>query len=236
MSDSFASIFGYGSLMNFQSTLRTMPSARNFRPGRVSISGIRNGNVNLDTNEIAALAITDIESSATYVNGILFEIPVDELDAYFEREHRYKRVQIVAEDLSNTDSPKSCSCWTVVEQTDEEYLASMGHSKDEWYERVGRYYAGRLWGRRDVFPMRDYLIEFIRSGVLLGGEAWITNILDDTVIADRTTSIREYILSNESIFPKEILELCGNKSEGKARPLCSHVKELQSTLMPMPRL
>ncbi|KAJ1426588.1 hypothetical protein B484DRAFT_450649 [Ochromonadaceae sp. CCMP2298] len=60
-------IFGYGSLMDASSALRTMPAARNFRRGvlrgfhrrysLVSVSGIRSGNADLNTLEVAALAI-----------------------------------------------------------------------------------------------------------------------------------------------------------------------------------
>ena len=107
-SNAMVTIFGYGSLMNIQSKLRTMPSATQFRPATlpdyqrvfslVSISSIRNGLANFETNEIAALAIcpiirstpSDSASSKHCVHGILFDIPEDELEAYFDREHRYK--------------------------------------------------------------------------------------------------------------------------------------------------
>ena len=200
---SSVSIFGYGSLMNAASTFSTLPSATNFRAGvlsdytrtfnLVSISGIRSGSANFETNELAALAIRHKEGST--VKGCVFDIPQDELEAYFEREHRYKRLEVLVTDPSlGTDF----KCWTVVEHSDTEYASSM--PPDEFDARIRKYYDGQLWGRRDIFPMRDYLELAVSAAYFLGGEEWLRNILEDTVLADEETCLLQYIADYRDRF------------------------------------
>ena len=220
-------IFGYGSLMSIASTLRTMPNAHSFRPavldgyGRifslVSISGCRSGAANWETKEVGALAIRSCGSSSpsstrgssgSKVYGCVFDIPEGELASYLEREHRYKPIQVdawVHETAVDggvslaAGSMKKVPCWTVVEQSDEEYAATM--SAEEWQERVGQYYnTGPLWGRKDVLPMRDYLASCVHAAWELGGELWLKNLLDEATLADGNTSIRSYVRQHPGRF------------------------------------
>ena len=101
------SIFGYGSLMQYESVLRTMPNAVNHRYGAlggwervfslVSVSSIRRGTAEFDTMELAALAIRPSTDASSLVTGCIFEIPADEMGAFVEREHRYivKQLQVM---------------------------------------------------------------------------------------------------------------------------------------------
>lgn len=172
-------IFGYGSLMTYQSVLMTMPHALNHRFATlydyervfdlVSISGIRTQKANLDTLEMAALSIRPQKHAR--VHGVCFDIPEEELAAYKEREHRYVVKEVlVEEDLSVSDSnaekrdnnDKSTTmttAYTVVQNTDENYFREMPPS--EKYERVEQYYDSSLWSRTDIFPLRQYLINCV---------------------------------------------------------------------------
>lgn len=228
-------IFGYGSLMDQKSTIRTMPSAKNFRPARlfnyrrvfnlVSIGGIQRGEACLETNEVAALAISPALSSSSFVDGILFDIPQDELSGYFEREHRYKRIEVSARDMSVTIDSIGMEvftrCWTVIEQSDIEYKSSLLGGAEEYHERVGKHYSGVLWGRPDILPMRNYLIEAIKAAKELGGDEWLHNFLHNSFLADRITTIQQYVTRHPEIFIEGELLLSNqslyNESDGKSR-------------------
>ena len=216
------SIFGYGSLMTYSSVLKTMPSASNHRSAStlagferifnlVSISGIRNGQANHDTRELAALAMRrskEEDGALPEVRGVVFEIPESEFDDYCEREHRYNVKKIDVEDaFCNT-----VSCWTVLERTDENYRASM--SEIEYHERVGQYYdSGPLWGDTSVLPLRQYLINCIEAAAELDKELelyslpTLSNLLDGATLADGVTSIREYVQNNTDRFPESVVTL-----------------------------
>lgn len=206
---SLVTIFGYGSLMNQYSASVTMPSACNFRAAvlhdyarvfsLVSLSGIRTGKVNLDTKEVAALAIRPVADSC--VKGCLFDVPEAQLEEYMMREHRYKAIKISANILDTTSNTYSTTtdAWTVVEQTDDDYLKKLG-GLDEWHRVVGQYYDGSLWERKDILPMRHYLIMCLKATYDLGGEIWLRNFLDEGYLADGSTTIRTYLLSNQDIY------------------------------------
>ena len=201
--------------MSVTSSLRTMPSATCFRPAilhdyerifnLVSVSGIRTGLADWNTMEVSALAIRP--NTGSIVRGVCFYIPENELASYFDREHRYlaKRVCVTIDDnleqLHDNSIPSplvSKSCWTVIEQTDEIYRASIDTT--EWHDRVGQYYQGVLWGRDGILPMREYLRMCLNAAWELGGLLWLNNMLDEGRLADGCTSIREYVQRHPERF------------------------------------
>jgi len=186
-----------------------MPSATCFRPAilhdyerifnLVSVSGIRSGLADFSTMEVSALAIRP--NTGSVVRGVCFDIPENELASYFVREHRYlaKRVCVTINDnLEDLQRSVSKSCWTVIEQTDEIYRASMDTA--EWHDRVGQYYQGILWGREGILPMRQYLRMCLNASWELGGRLWLNNMVDEGRLADGCTTIREYILRHPDRF------------------------------------
>lgn len=214
------SIFGYGSLLQYSSVLTTMPSAVNHRAAvtqggfercfeLVSISGIRNGQANLDTREMTAVALRPSRSSEDLpeVRGVVFEIPESEFSAYREREHRYNIREIPIEDAYGN----TLSAWTVTARTDEDYKASM--PAEEYYERVGQYYEGQLWGDQSVYPLRQYLVNCVDASEKLDKELLqeilptLSNLLDCAFLADSVTTIRDYIQTNRDRFPEETVQL-----------------------------
>jgi cation transport regulator ChaC len=186
--DHLVSIFGYGSLMDNFSARRTMPRAKNFQPAilrgfeRVynlfSIGGVKDGSSNMDTSEVAALAIRETSLDSSFVFGCIFDIPESELGSYLEREHRYKAIEIdvsvpIVCDINSSSSPSRIQrAWTVVQQTDEEYRALM--STEEYHDRVLRFYKGKLWGRPDILPKRAYSNAVIAAAHKLGGKLWVS--------------------------------------------------------------
>ncbi len=154
----------------------------------VSIGGIRSGKANLDTNEVAALAIQ--ASPSDRVLGCLFDVPNSEIAQYLEREHRYKPISVEVYDyLANS----FVTALTVVEQSDNDYKESCG-SEDEYFQRVGQYYQGSLWHRNDILPMKAYMVSCAFAAYELGGSEYINNYLDGTYLADRLTPLRNYML------------------------------------------
>lgn len=192
-------IFGYGSLMDVQSCRQTLPTAQNFRRGElpgyrrsynlVSIGRIKSGEADLRTMEVAALSIGACASCA--VLGCLFEIPPDELGPYLTREHRYKALQLQVRDLSTCGG--YVLAWTVLEQTDDDYVAKLLREGLDWEETIGRYYKGQLWGRADVLPLRKYMIMCVLAACSLGGTEFVDNMLDGTVLADGVTPLRTHV-------------------------------------------
>lgn len=217
------SIFGYGSLMTYSSVLRTMPNAVHHRGGTlqgysrtfslVSISGVRSGTADFDTLEVAALGVRPCSSPDAVVRGVLFDIPEDEFAAFVEREHRYRvlKLPVIDADAYAKDSDGIVEAWVVVEQTDEQYRGTM--SSDEYESRVGRYYSGQLWGRPDIKPMREYLSNCIIAADAVDTElgqhdnAHLTNFLDECLLANGATSIREYVFAHQERFGEDVMAL-----------------------------
>ncbi len=230
------SVFGYGSLVDEKSAKRTMPSARNFRRAVlldymrvfsiVSISGLKLGKARPETNEVAALAVKS--QPGGMVPGFLFEISSEDLALYLEREHRYRQERVSVRVLDNLEkwdgqcptlldvtsapSTENISCWTVVEQTDDEYLMSMPGGAAEWHERVGQYYGGRVWGRTDIYPMQPYM-EHVVLTLLAGLEVdrvlaalWLQCFLCDTRLSDGTT-VSLYLASHSTQFQSLLSQL-----------------------------
>ena len=212
--------------MDPSSALRTMPSAINFQPAvlygyqriynLVSISGIRSGLSNLDTREMAALSIRKSCDENDRVMGCVFEIPQSDLAAYFDREHRYKPMEVsisilstAADGTCSSSSSSYSSVWTVIQQSDEEYQRSM--SSEEFRERVLQYYDGQLWGRSDIFPMRSYSNDVIAAAYKLGGSTWVENLLLCTRLADEERTLIDYYImfrDRVSLENKEIVVAC----------------------------
>lgn len=211
-------LFGYGSLLDFNSVLSTLPSATSFRKAAligyrrhynlVSVGAIIHGSCNLETLEVAALSIRP--DSGSLVLGSIFEINSDEFIPYLEREHRYKAVQV---DSIYDSKGTKLQAWTVIEQTDDEYRRGM--DAEEYHSRVGKYYNGELWGRKDIFPLRSYMINSLLASYRLGGDEYLCNMLDQTYLADQSTTLREYINKVRDRFPEDFLGLVSGHSPPK---------------------
>ena len=177
----FVSIFGYGSLMDVESAMRTMPSLTNFRKGilygyrreysLVSISGLKNGAVEPYVAALAIRKVIDSTSITTTINtsttskenekviGCIFDIPECELEAQFIRESRYCRtqVEVTSYDEYNNIISDCVLAWTVIAQTDEDYRASLLKDNKLYEHEVGYIYPqGQLWGRSDILPLPFY--------------------------------------------------------------------------------
>ncbi len=96
------------------------------------------------------------------------------------------------------------------EYTDEEYKEDKcGGSDEEYNSRVGQHYKGRLW-RHDILPVRYYLSMCASAAKALGQE-FLDNFLEHSYLADRQTSIKQYLHERPDILHLE--QLCVDDEE-----------------------
>ena len=198
-------IFGYGSLLSKASTLRTCPSMKNHRVAAirgyerifslVSISQLRNGNSNVDLNQIAALAVRRTSDPTTLCIGTVFEIEEADMVELKKREHRYDITEMNAFDDGNTDSVVRCLVFT--ESNDSTYKAKCDAEGTDVFETiVGQYYSGMLWGRQDIYPVTKYLHYCCNAAsqlVYRGDPDMCQQNFLQSLLADGTTTIGEYM-------------------------------------------
>lgn len=214
----YVTIVGYGSLLSKQSALWTCPTLQNFRFGSlsgyrrlfnlVSVSAIRGGRANWDTKEVAALTVEEATEEDKCDNNpmtvSLFDIPESELPFYYERENRYRFEHVPVHllmDPCRNGPPTEQSCGKeqpyviCVSGTDEWYKTKRCRgSSIVFHENVGQYYDGSSLWRSDVFPEKKYLF-FILDALSEVDPKLCENFQDTTLLADRKTTIREYVKS-----------------------------------------
>lgn len=206
-------ICGIGSLLSEKSALLTTQNVKNFRKGRiygfircfnlVGISCIINNYANLSTGEIATVSAVPTQNMEDELLVTLFEIDEKDWPKFFEREHRYNHVLVDYYDYHTKE--KMGKCYLCCQSTDEEYKTKRCKDLNEYYERVGKYWKGRLWYTYpqccnlpeccNILPVRKYLNYCLDAAFKLG-EDYGNNFLDKTFLADGKTSIREYIQKN----------------------------------------
>lgn len=114
-------VFGYGSLINTASRLRTVPSATEVIP--VTVSHMSRGwwlNSTRRTRPITYLSVVVSEDAADMCNGVMFEVNEEELAALDYREQGYDRVSFSLRDitylLEGDRIPEDATLWTYVVQ------------------------------------------------------------------------------------------------------------------------
>lgn len=199
MTSKLLTIFGYGSLMDIDSARSTIPTLTNFRQGRlhgysrrynlVSVNGLIQGWATIETNEMASLSIRP-SADHDVILGSLLEIHESDLKPLLKREHRYLGVEVSCYEMNGNVT----KAFTFVEQSDQDYKNTM--SSEEYHTLVGQFYTGSLWERNDILPLRRYMNKVIQAAEKLGGEDYITNMLDECLLADGVTTLRQYLDKN----------------------------------------
>lgn len=192
-------VLGYGSLLSQRSALETVPSLTGFR--RVRLPGYRRifnkvGVVFFSRHgaDAASLEIASCSTQAMAGCEIIcsaFEVPEADFSALYEREHRYRWVEVVA--LDEAGMPVQGRICT--SSTDMDYRLNKCVTHAEYYRRVGQYYSGPLW-RDDILPFPHYLA-FCLEAAASQGQAVLDNFMDSSYLADGCTSIRQYLGSLE---------------------------------------
>jgi len=204
-------VAGFGSLLSETSARLTFPGLQNFRLGHVS--GYRRlfshgcsiffdrGIARPKTNEISSLSVEPHADSEIIVT--LFEINAadpDVIKAFIEREHEFRFCAVVTRQLKESDgSPAEEDRPAVIcaRNTDENYRQTRC-PPEEWERRYGKHGLTSIW-REDVLPCRVYLRHCVLAATKLGPivEA---SFLDNTVLADRTTTVRQWLEKNPEIM------------------------------------
>ncbi|XP_004508188.1 uncharacterized protein [Cicer arietinum] len=181
--DGYISICGYGSLLSEKSARSTFPQLTNFRTARLtgfrrlfSIVGsffFTHQIANLETQEIAGLSVEPCQGETIIVT--VFDI---------------HKTQVVPETLDGkpfTNPAVLCASYT-----DEEFFKfKCSEGREIYFQQYGECNIHKIW-RDDVLPCRVYLRHCVLAAKSLGDEAY-SNFLDHTFLADRKTTIQQYL-------------------------------------------
>ncbi|KAL6343964.1 hypothetical protein AAG906_027737 [Vitis piasezkii] len=202
------SICGFGSLLSERSARSTFPDLINFRVAR--LNGFRRvfahvtpvfferGIAKPKTMEISGLSVEPCEGESLIVT--VFEIHRSEIPSYIKREIEYRFLAVFPETLDGT--PFTSPAVLCARYSDEEFLQiRCKGSKEMFFEQYGRYNIHKIW-RDDVFPCRVYLRHCLLAAKSLSDAAY-NDFLDHTFLADRKTTIREYLATTGSGIMEE---------------------------------
>jgi len=102
-------VFGYGSLMNRESLLSTVPTATDIRPAIIKgftrdfsvwdEEGWVSTNLDVTGKPFCALDVQTTDDPEALVNGIIFAIPDEDLPKLLAREHDYTTIRTTAYDF-----------------------------------------------------------------------------------------------------------------------------------------
>ncbi|GAV64172.1 hypothetical protein CFOL_v3_07690 [Cephalotus follicularis] len=192
------SICGFGSLLSERSARSTFPDLINFRVAR--LNGFRRlfahvapvffqrGIANSQTKEISSLSVEPCEGETLIVT--VFEIKISEIPAFIERELEFRFLAVLPETLEG--KPFTNPAVLCARYSDEEFFqVRCKGSKELYFDKYGRYNIDKIW-RDDILPCRVYLRHCVLAAKNLSDEAY-NNFLDHTFLADRKTTIREYL-------------------------------------------
>ncbi|PWA81362.1 butirosin biosynthesis, BtrG-like protein [Artemisia annua] len=207
-SDGALSICGFGSLLSERSARSTFPDLVNFRVAK--LNGFRRvfahvapifferGIAKPETKEISSLSVEPCEGESLIVT--VFEIKKSEIPSYIEREHEFRFLAVQPKTLEgNQYASPAVLC---ARYSDEEYFQNRCKGRqDIYHERYGRFGVDKIW-RDDVLPCRVYCRHCVLAAKNLGNEVY-DNFLDHTYIADRKTTLREYLSTTGSGIMEE---------------------------------
>ncbi|KAF3961556.1 hypothetical protein ACB098_02G052900 [Castanea mollissima] len=207
-SNGLVSICGFGSLLSERSARSTFPDLINFRVAK--LNGFRRvfahvapifferGIAKLETKEISSLSVEPCEGEMLIVS--VFEIKKSEIPAFMKRELEFRFLGVLPETLDG----KAFDNLAVLcaRYSDEEFFQiRCKGSKEIYYQHYGRYNINKIW-RDDILPCRVYLRHCVLAAKNLS-EAAYNNFLDHTFLADRKTTIREYLATGGSGIMEE---------------------------------
>ncbi len=119
-----------------------------------------------------------------------FECPKDEFPALFEREHRFRWIEVDFVEM-NGEVGKGIMC---TEWTDHEYRANRIKDDADYFNRVGQYYQGKLW-RDDILPFPEYL-QLCLDAARSHSDELVEHFLQSSYLADGVTPLGDYLRSN----------------------------------------
>lgn len=212
--DGLITILGLGSLLSERSSRMTFPDLQNFRLGRIpnyrrvfahpASIFFQRGIANQETLEMSSLSAEYCEGHDGFICTI-FEVPNKDMmegglpsKAYLEREEEFDIITVPYIDLK-TDEERQGGV-LCARSTDEAYIQRWG--KEHFEKQYGTYGIDTIWGwKKDsgLRPCATYLRHCTLAAISNGQECY-ESFLDDTFLADRTTTIRTYLDSNPDVM------------------------------------
>ncbi|RYR12976.1 hypothetical protein Ahy_B04g070219 isoform E [Arachis hypogaea] len=180
--DGYISICGFGSLLSETSARSTFPDLLNFRVAR--LNGFRR--------------------VFAHVAPVFFERGIAKPETMVTSHRFLTRLFVFPENLEQILDGKPFDFPAVLctRYSDEEFLhIRCKGSKEVYFQQYGRWNIDKIW-RDDVFPCRVYLRHCVLAAKNLGDTAY-DNFLDHTYLADRKTTIREYLATTGSGIMEE---------------------------------
>jgi len=203
------SVVGFGSLLSERSARDTVPGLANYRlvqvPGyrrifnKVGIVFIAGHGQPADSLEVSSCSTEPCKN--TRITVARFDCPVEQFTELYEREHRYRWVEVEPVGLDGSPQPPARMC---TRYSDLEYRLNKCVTDEEYHERVGRYYQGPIW-RDDILPFPRYL-KFCLVSAAAHGSAVLDNFLDTSFLADGNTSVRQYLVTRPDLIPSSLRE------------------------------
>ncbi|ESW10943.1 hypothetical protein PHAVU_009G251800 [Phaseolus vulgaris] len=206
--DGYISICGFGSLLSERSARSTFPDLANFRTAQlksfrrvfahVAPVFFERAIAKPETMEISSLSVEPCEGETLVVT--VFEIRKSEIPDFIKREVEFRFLAVLPETLDGNafDFP-AVLC---ARYSDEEFFnIRCKGNKEIYFQQYGRWNIDKIW-RDDVLPCRIYLRHCVLAAKNLGETAY-NNFLDHTYLADRKTTIREYLATTGSGIMEE---------------------------------
>ncbi|CAK0798866.1 unnamed protein product [Prorocentrum cordatum] len=211
-------VVGFGSLLSERSARGTFPDLAGFRLARVRghrrvfrhPAGIffERGIVPKDTLEFSSLSVEPCEGSSIVV--AVMDIPDMDMDALAKREEEYDLVETPFEHVDSAEPAGSgLMCLPAVGDVDA-FVEKWGAAR--FQESYGQWGIKTIWGwgpDSGILPCPVYLRHCVLAAQKAGTAA-LESFLDDTFLADRTTTIRAYLASRpdimETLPPPSLLE------------------------------
>lgn len=204
--DAMVTICGLGSLLSETSSRTTFPDLVNFRLAR--IRGYRRvfshpANIFFERNiaDMSTLAIASLSAEpcegASFVCTV-FDVRDEGMEAFHLREEEYELEVVPYESIgSDSDQGTGLLC---CRSTDAAFLARVGQEGfDRWTTDIG---VPTVWGwEKDsgLKPCGVYLRHCVLAATKMGS-ACLDSFLDDTVLVDRVTTIREYLARHPEVM------------------------------------
>ncbi|XP_057429837.1 uncharacterized protein LOC130722957 [Lotus japonicus] len=206
--DGYISICGFGSLLSERSARSTFPDLLNFRTARlnhfrrvfahVAPVFFERGIAKPETMEISSLSVEPCDGETLVVT--VFEIGKSEIPDYIKREVEFRFLAVVPETLDG--KPFEFPAVLCARYSDEEFFKiRCKGDKEIYFQQYGRWNIDKIW-RDDVLPCRVYLRHCVLAAKNLDDTAY-NNFLDHTYLADRKTTIREYLATTGSGIMEE---------------------------------
>ena len=197
------SVVGFGSLLSERSATSTFSTVSRFRLGKVKnykrifshVAPIflERGIAKVETKEMASLSVEQGSESDSIV-VTLFDINVEDVPAFIAREEEYRFMAVQPYSMDGVRDENfhvMCLC-----SSDEDFIKNYGEEK--YYERYSKYEIGRVWDD-SLLPCPVYLRHCVLAAEKMGKEAY-DSFLDHTYLADRQTSIRQYLSDKPEIL------------------------------------